>query len=209
MQYKDKYLFANSQTQKRKTPDQQEFEREFNEVLQYSEYCMNEALKMMHNERGLYPPHYRNKNWTATVMNGFITGMLTEKYPDKMKINQGVLRYVSDKAIIIFKKLSDKYYPSNIQTQKVGRERNQLFALGELSVPIVYVGYVTNDTYDKLNGTYAVCLDDWDEIQWISDLTEISNYEAKVSTEATPREERVQSEKTLVTIKVKEKKYSQ
>lgn len=206
MKVKNNYLFVDSQITKRKTLGQQEFEKDFLEVLQYSEYCMKEALKMMHNERELQPLRYRNRNWTATVMNGFITGLLTDKYPEKMKLNQGVLRFVSDKAIIIFKKLSNKYHPSNIHTQKVGRERNQLSAFGELNVPIIYVGYISNETYDEIEGCYAVCLDNWNLIEWISDLSGISDYSTTSTTTLPTHDQEEQVERKLVSVKEKSAK---
>jgi hypothetical protein len=184
MKHKSKELFSHSQIVKRKTPGQQEFEEEFKKVLIDAKYCMDSALEMMHSERALHPPSYRNKNWASVTINGFLTGLLSKKYPSQMKPDYGVVRYVSNKALLYFKKLDENYYPNNVRTEKVGLERNQYSLFGDLNIPIIYVGYIPDKTFDTITGYHAVCIDKWDNIVWISDLTELENYETTSSTSA-------------------------
>lgn len=168
-------LFANSQMQKRKTPEQEDFERENLDVLVYSVEVMNQALRMMHKERELHPFSYRGRNWAATTLNGFVQGLMLDKYPSRMKSFCGSYSYVGSKSLMKFKKLNDKLIPENIKTEKVSRERNQQALLFEANIPIIYIGYTVDSTMDEITGCYAVCLDDWDKIIWVSDLTDIAD----------------------------------
>jgi len=172
---KENELFANSQMQKRKTPEQEDFEYENLDVLGYAVKAINQALEMMHKERELYPFSYRGKNWAATTMNGFVQGIMLDKYPDRMKSFWGSYSYVGVKSLLKFKKLNDKFIPENIKTEKVDRERNQQALLFETNIPIIYIGYTVDKTMDEITGCYAVCLDDWDRLIWVSDLTDISD----------------------------------
>jgi len=171
---KENELFANSQMQKRKTPEQEEFEKENLDVLGYSVKAVNQALELMHKERELYPFSYRGRNWAATTLNGFVQGIMLDKFPDKMKSFFGSYSYVGSKSLLKFKKLSDKLIPENIKTEKVDRERNQQALLFESNIPIIYIGYTVDSTMDEITGCYAVCLDDWDKLIWVSDLTDIA-----------------------------------
>lgn len=172
---KENELFANSQMQKRKTPEQEEFEFENLDVLGYAVKAVNLALEMMHKERESYPFSYRGRNWAATTMNGFVQGIMMDKYPDRMKSFFGSYSYVGVKSLLKFKKLNDKLIPENIKTEKVDRERNQQALLFETNIPIIYIGYTVDSTMDEITGCYAVCLDDWDKLIWVSDLTDIAD----------------------------------
>lgn len=178
--HKEKQFFSDSQMRKRKTPAQEDFETENYDVLVYSVTAMNQALEMMHKERESYPYRYRGKNWAATTMNGFVQGILLDEFPHKMKSVFGSYSYVGSKSILKFKKLSDKLIPENIKTEKVYRERNQQALPFETNIPIIYVGYTLDSTKDEITGCYAVCLNDWDRIIWISDLNDIANASGNV-----------------------------
>lgn len=174
MSFKSTQLFANSQMKKRKTPEQEDFETEHKELLVYSANAINQALIMMHKERETYPISFRGRNWAATTINGFVNGLISKKYPDKMKQDFGAYSYCGSSAILKFKKLSDKLIPENIKTEKVERERNQLSFQFETNIPIVYIGYTLDSTMDQITGCYAVCLDNWDRKIWVSDLSELT-----------------------------------
>lgn len=172
---KEKQLFADSQMRKRKTPAQEDFERENYEVLSCAVDVINQALELMHNERGIHPKRYRGKNWAATTMNGFVQGLMLDKFPDKMKSVFGSYSYYSSTSILKFKKLTEKLIPENIKTEKVDRERHQSALPFETNIPIIYVGYTVDSTMDQITGCYAVCLDDWDKIIWVSDLNDLAD----------------------------------
>ena len=76
---KENQLFANSQMQKRKTPEQEDFEKDNLDVLVSSVQAVNQALLMMHRERELHPFSYRGRNWPATTLNGFVQGLMKDK----------------------------------------------------------------------------------------------------------------------------------
>lgn len=168
-----KGLFTNSEIQRRKIPEQLLFEKEYGGLLESFVLFANEELNSLHEERNRRRPSYRTKNWAAETFNGFIIGRMKDLFPDKMKPDYGTYSYFGKTAIIKFKKLTQNYLPMNIPTKKVQMERNQLSLLHEPALPIIYVGYVPIGNIDGIKGCYAICLDKWDRINWISDLSNL------------------------------------
>jgi hypothetical protein len=173
MLYKRIQLFEDSQIKKRISAEQSDFVENHHELLLYSFDVFNKALEMMLKERTSYPIRYRGKNWAATTLNGFVLGLIQDKYPSEMKSDNGSYLFLGNRAIIKFKKLNDDYLPDNIATKKVTLERTQRAFSNEIDWPIVYVGYKLNVSQNLMTGYYAVCIDSWNHIQWITDIEDL------------------------------------
>lgn len=169
------YLFSDSQVRKVKPPEQKEFEINNRELLTFSANAIEKAMKMVKEEESKYPKHYRGRNWHSTNLNGFLQGLIIDEYPRQMKCEQGSYVFYAKESRIKFKKLSEKFIPDNIQTQNVTRDRNQMCLFDTTTKPVVYIGYTLNESRDQITGSYAVCLDNWDQIKWITDLSDFTN----------------------------------
>lgn len=172
---KENKFFSDSQVRKVKPPEQEEFETNNRELLTFSANAIEKAMKMVKDEESKYPKHYRGRNWHSTDLNGFLQGLIIEKYPHKMKCEHGSYVFYAKDSRIKFKKLSNKLIPDNIQTQNVVRDRNQMCLFETTTKPVVYIGYTLNETRDQITGSYAVCLDNWDQIKWVTDISDFTS----------------------------------
>lgn len=201
MRYKVNKLFDDSQTKKRVSAEQDEFERNHLELLMDAYEAFNEAFKLMLEEKGRHKRLYRNKNWPANTLNGFAVGLIYEKHPSYMKPDNGSFIYMGRKAIIKFKKLNDNYLPDNVKTRKVTLERTQRAFLEEVDWPIIYVGYRLNRSFTEIVGYYAVCVDNWNNLLWITDLEELYNRQFNNERLIQPVSPTVSPARTLVRVK--------
>lgn len=174
MVHKGKTLFADSQIKRRTTADQDEFILNHKELLIEVVSVFNKSMDMMLAEKSHHPPKYRDKTWAATTLNGFVVGLMRDKYPREMKKEGGNFCFLGKRAILKFKKLDNHYLPGNVRTDKANLERTQMALFDEPGWPIIYLGYTVNKSFTEITGCYAVCLDDWERIRWICDLDEIA-----------------------------------
>lgn len=174
MVHKEKTIFADSQIKKRMTADQEAFILNHKELLIEVVSVFNKGMDMMLTEKSNHSPRFRDKTWAATTLNGFVIGLLREKYPREMKCEGGNYSFYGNKAILKFKKLDNHYLPGNVHTNKAHLERTQMALFDAPSWPIIYVGYTVNLSFTEITGCYAVCLDSWERVRWITDLEDIA-----------------------------------
>jgi hypothetical protein len=149
---------------------QQDFENEMASELPVFLQIQEQALQMMQDDLGEKHPSFQNRNSKANRMNENIKGLLFERYPDQMKETFSKRFYFekAGKYIILFKKLSETFMPMNISTKSVKKILSQL-SLDFPEVPIVFVGYIPNLSWEELKRVCAVYISNG-RVIWVSDL---------------------------------------
>jgi len=162
-------LFDSSKYEKRKTADQEEFEKLHKRDFPMWKEIMHEAFKMTKEESSRKQPHFKDKNYHATVMSGNIQGLLKERFPNEVKIgaHDRLMFSRKGKYCIYFKKLDDRKMPNNVKTEYVELIAYQKTIAGGDKMPIVFVGYCVDDEWFDLTGIYAVFIDD-NKRAWVS-----------------------------------------
>ncbi|SOD17625.1 hypothetical protein [Pedobacter xixiisoli] len=149
---------------------QQDFESAMASELPVFLQIQERALEMMRDELSEKHPSFQNRNSKANRMNENIKGLLFEHYPDQMKETFSK-RFYFEKVgeyIILFKKLSEAFMPMNISTKSVKKILSQL-SLDFPEVPIVFVGYIPNLSWEELKRVCAVYISSG-KVIWVSDL---------------------------------------
>ena len=168
---KSKKLFDESKFVRKKIPEQIEFETSMKDFLPEFGEIFKEAFHMTQKERALKKPNFRDRNWEAVTMSGNIKGLLTERFPEYiLQDGYRYYFYMKDRYIIYFKKLDNKLLPSNIMTENTHKINCQYALPEEDPIPVIFIGYTVNTTFDELTGYYAVCMKD-EEKKWVSDLS--------------------------------------
>ncbi len=154
---------------------QQDFETEMAIELPAFLQIQEQALQMMQDELGAKHPSYQNRNSKANRMNENIRGLLFEHFPERMKDTISKRFYFEKvgKYIILFKKLSDTFMPMNVTTKSVKKILSQL-SLDFPEIPIVFVGYIPNASWEELKRVCAVYISSGSVI-WVSDLRRFDN----------------------------------
>ena len=145
-------------------------ERLSEEIIEIVE-AHHKALTLLQKQRGNYDQSYFNRNWSPNQMNCNLKGILSEKFPLNIK-NGSYGRFYFLKPgeyIIYFKKLTNEFWPSNIQTINSQKILNQISIEGTERLPIVFIGYRINSTWDGFDSLNAVYISN-DNIVWNSDL---------------------------------------
>jgi hypothetical protein len=114
---------------------------------------------------------YQMRMTKSTLMNGNIKGLLFDQFPNEMKESKSSRFYfnMEKKIFILFKKLDEKLMPNNINTRNSRKILAQYAMDFEEDLPIVFVGYTVNKTWDKITRVVAVYIKDGKKV-WISDL---------------------------------------
>lgn len=166
-------LFDLSDFEKRKLPSQNDFESmNENLLIQFQKIITDAFIRMNEEHLSHIEPSFRNKNLNATLINGFVTGKLSELYPERCSTTTGSrFRFKGyGNEWIYIKKLNDKKRPSHVKTLGSTVIENQLSEHGTNDlVPNIFLGYTANDTMTEETGVYAVCMDG-DEIRWVTDI---------------------------------------
>jgi len=154
---------------------QQDFENEMVAELPAFLQIQEQALQMMLDDLGSKHPSYQNRNTKANRMNENIRGLLFEHFPERMKDTLSKRFYFEKvgKYIILFKKLSYTFMPMNISTESVKKILSQL-SLDFPEIPIVFVGYVPNASWEELKRICAVYISNG-RVIWVSDLRTFDN----------------------------------
>jgi hypothetical protein len=149
---------------------QQDFESEMATELPAFLQIQEQALQMMKDDLGSKHPSYQNRNTKANRMNENIRGLLFEHFPERMKDTLSKRFYFEKvgKYILLFKKLSNRFMPMHINTKSVRKILSQL-SLDFPEIPIVFVGYIPNASWEELKRICAVYISNGSVI-WVSDL---------------------------------------
>jgi len=133
------------------------------------------SLHKMLNEVERIDPSFLNRNSKPNRMNENIKGFLSKIFPDKIKENGSKRFYFLEKDgyILLFKKLNRDYLPSNIKTKSSKSILNQS-ALDLPELPIIFVGYTPNSSWEKIDRISAVYISG-NEVVWKVDLRRYEN----------------------------------
>lgn len=170
---KGNLLFDPSKFEARKTADQQEFEDMHKDDLAEFRNIMEQALEMTEAESKKKRPHFKNKNYNATVMNGNISGLLRERFPGFVKDgpNDRIMFSRKGKYCIYFKKLDSRKMPSNVRTEYAELVAYQKTIPGGDKMPIIFVGYTVDDNWSEITGVYAVYIQENKRV-WVTIINE-------------------------------------
>jgi hypothetical protein len=172
MRSKSINLFRDDKVYKRKSANQDEFEKNLKAFLPDFSRILDKGFQMTLSERSRKPPHYRNRNFTATVMSGNIQGLLVDNFPENAKVCEDTrLRFRYGGYVVLFKKLDDNLRPLHVETNNTKRLMSQQCLPFEEPNPVVWCGYTTDKTNSVLTGKYVVCIDN-DCLEWVLDLSD-------------------------------------
>jgi hypothetical protein len=132
-------------------------------------------------EASVKPKHHISKNWMAETMYGHMIGIALERHRDMVLYDQENRPYIKlgNDIRMYFKKLDEKYRPSNIDTEHV---KNLLFQKIEeegTQIYIGYVGYIINDgDWTQVVGTYTSYIHKYyrKRIEWVLQMTDYIEY---------------------------------
>ena len=165
-------LFDFSKFEKRKTPDQKQFEAANKQLLIDFKNFVPVCFKNLHKKvLSSIEPIDQDKNLHAVVMSGFLKGQFIRKYPHYcFKATKQRFKLCIDYTNVYIKKLDEKKkLPSNIPTDESLMIYNQLTDTDKDKSANVFLGYTVTDDWSQITGIYALCIEG-EEIIWISDL---------------------------------------
>lgn len=167
-------LFDLSKLEKRKTPDQKEFEQTHQQILIDFRESVFRSMDRLHKEiLEVIEPESQDNKLAAIAMSGYLRGDFIRNYPFLCRrATRSRFKLITDQGDLLYiKKLDKKKRPRNVLTKASALILHQLTAKngGERGAN-VFLGYTEPGDYSHATGTYAVCIDG-DEVKWISDLS--------------------------------------
>lgn len=137
------------------------------------------ARELTLSDAGKKPSHFKlGRNYMAEIMYNNIIGIATDVYGSRMKQDKENRHYLelTPTVRLYFKKLNDKYLPSNIVTKYTKALRGQeLFNEGGTQIHVVNVGYIVkdNDYTQDFKGIYASYVNKYypSDVVWVIDLS--------------------------------------
>jgi hypothetical protein len=128
------------------------------------------ALELLQTQRGSLPPDFCNRNSNSNNMNSIIRGLAKQAFPIGFRTTENGTFYVEIEGHcrLFFKKLDNKFMPNYVKTRNSQRILNQ-YSLGFDQLPVIFIGYRPNITWDNLDFISAVYISGGQKI-WISDL---------------------------------------
>lgn len=173
--YKSNTLFDISKLVLRPLPIQREFEVDYYDFLSGLPKQMDLAFKMTRDELKLKPPLSVNRNWFANTMNGNLIFLIGTKYPEFLKYTGrgSYCLFLNFKYEGYVKKLTGKKLFPSYNHSNTSRAITNHQALPEQEpLPVIYIGYTSNNTNEMITGYYAVCIKGKERV-WKTDLTAI------------------------------------
>ncbi len=166
-------LFDLASFEKRKTPEQKQFEETNRQLLLDFREFVEKSMKRLHKVifEQIEPESQDNK-LPAIAMSGFLRGEFIRNYSNYCrKATRLRFKLITENGEWIYiKKLDRQKKPSNVETRANNIILYQLTALNHDKGANVFLGYTEPGDFTKVTGTYAVCIDGA-KVQWISDLS--------------------------------------
>ena len=135
------------------------------------------------------PKQYRGRGFMANNMNWTVVGMLKEKYPEFMRIDQHKRDYfLLDKNVrIYFKKLDAKNRPNNIVTKHVCELNTMQMLFHENPTTVLYAGFrLREDKYWDDISCNLVEMKNLKSPNWVSNMGELAYEIANRKAQHTP-----------------------
>lgn len=144
---------------------------------------MNQAFRMMDNERKKKSKMAVNRNWSANTLNGNLIDLISKEFPQYVKdTGRGCYYLDLDRKYECYvKKLDSKLLPQYNHTDKTKELVSQLACIDENPIPVIYIGYTANKGLTVIKNYYAVCIKD-ERVIWKTDLTAIQPITAERNT---------------------------
>lgn len=171
--YKVNTLFDASKHVKRQLPQQEVFEKNYNDLLVRMLYLMDRAFSQMATTRGSKSKMAVNRNWSANEMNGNLWDLIAKEFPHYiMDTKRGnYCLNLNDKFQCYIKKLTKKNLQPLYNHSETSRQLcDQIAPVGIDPIPIIYIGYTASKKMEVLTGYFAVCVKE-NEVIWCSDIT--------------------------------------
>ena len=166
------FLENRDEGEKKKLPSLQiAFEQSFNTEIDYFVDIILHAHQLTMNDISPKGLKYQMRMTKSTLMNGNIKGLLFDQFPNEMKESKSSRFYLhrQKEFILLFKKFGDNLLPLNISTKNSKKILSQMTLDFEEDLPIIFIGYTVNPTWDRIKQVCAVYIKDGKK-QWISDL---------------------------------------
>lgn len=135
------------------------------------------------------PPHYKGRAYMATTMNWNLTGLLRETFGDEIAYDENGRPYfrLSDTTRLYFKKLDQKYRPSNIPTRHVRLLNTAQGNLFGSSTTVLYVGCRLREEkqWEQID-SFMVEMNGLKSVAWVSNLGDLGASMWKHTTPVVP-----------------------
>jgi len=124
------------------------------------------------------PPEFIDRFYFAQAMNRNIIGIMKQQYPDLIRYDEAerVFIKLDDKTRVYFKKLDEKYRPSNIPTGHVAELNSAQGRLFGKELTVLYIGprLRNKKVWDDID-CYMVEMRDTKRCEWVSDLSDLAS----------------------------------
>jgi hypothetical protein len=197
-------LFDTSKLVQRPIPEQQEFEKEYFELLKALPKIIDSAFELTIEAKKNKRPLSMNRNWFANELNGNVLDMISQSFPDFIKSTGrgSYFLYLNYKYECYIKRLTNKRLLPSYNHSKTSKRITNLQALPtEPALPIIYLGWTINKSNERITGYHAVCNKGAERI-WATDLLQINANRLKI---AAIDEKPIQVSSVKVTVKAKGK----
>jgi hypothetical protein len=198
--YKSNTLFDTSKLVQRPIATQRNFEIEYFDFLKALPNMIDMAFEKTKDEQKGKMPLSILKQWFPTTMNGNLLSEVGKQYPLYIKRTDGgdYCLLIDYKYECYLKKLIPGSLLPSYNHSKTSRARcEQKAPPNQDPIPLIFIGYTSNKTNDKITGYYASCIMGKERI-WVSDLTAIEPN----SLNLTNMTEAPQSQAPIVSIKI-------
>lgn len=174
-------LFDTSNLVQRPVPEQQDFEKEYYQLLRALPKIVDKAFALTNEAKKTKRPLSMSRNWFPNEMNGNVLDLISQSFPNLVKSTGrgSYFLYLNYKYECYVKKLTNKrLLPSYNHSETSKRLTNQQALLTEPALPIIYLGWTINKLNEKITGYYAVCNKGKERI-WATDLLQLRSNRLK------------------------------
>lgn len=198
-------LFGNSKQEKRKTPEQKQFEKENLALLLAFKDIVFEAFGTLHDRifSVIKPGGGMDNKMPAVSIISLIRTGIIQKFPLYCgKATKSRFKLVTPAAQdnIYLKKLDFKRRPANRQSKANDLIMYQLTNSNKDKGGNVFLGYVTDKLYSSVLGIYAVCLDGKQRL-WESDILDLARRQQAKIVRMKKKGEKLKLKETAIPIK--------
>ncbi|HMH22646.1 MAG TPA: hypothetical protein VK563_12760 [Puia sp.] len=197
-------LFEMAKPEKRKTPEQKQFEKENLALLLAFKEIVSDSFRMLHDHifTLIKPGGGMDNKMPSVTLISFIRTYIIQKFPAYCgKATKSRFKLVTPTQNNIYlKKLDFKRRPSNRKSTANDLIMYQLTKSNKDKGGNVFLGYVTDKVFSRVLGIYAVCLDG-KECLWECDILALARKQETKVIRMKKRGEKLKLKDTAVPIK--------
>jgi hypothetical protein len=169
--------FEFSNSGKRKTPKQKQFEKtNMSLLLKFKEHVAEAHQKLHRNIFTEFTPAAMDKNLPAVAMVSYLRLFMIRDFPQLCGYatpSRFKLKTV-DSNWVYLKKLDERFRPQNIETDENERIIHQVTSDRSDKGANIFFGYTEANQYGEITGVFAVCIDGDEEV-WRIDIIRLDN----------------------------------